>query len=129
MNDLERLLQIARRKYQYDQQSGWGLGAITYLNDIKTEVDEVLEERPKARRCYLEDELADIIWNYANALIALENKQEITIDAVLRRACDKFDQRVTGIESGQTWQQVKMRQKQQLATQWQASKPRVKDGD
>ncbi len=119
MSDLERLLQLAKRKHAIDQQTGWGERGLTYLNDIKSEVDEVLDERPKHRRCYLEDELADVIWNYVNVLTAFEYNGEIEIDSLLKRACEKYQQRVDGIESGMKWQQVKALQQQQLANEFQ----------
>ncbi len=128
MNELQQLLQIAKRKHQIDQRSGWGQGGLTYLHDIKTEVDEVLEEMPKARRCYLEDELADVLWNYVNVLTALDSRGEIAIESVLRRACDKFEQRVAGIESGQSWQAIKVRQQAELAIR-QAAYNEEKDAD
>ncbi len=119
MSDLERLFELAKRKHAIDQQSGWGEHGLTYLNDIKAEVDEVLEERPRLRRCYLEDELADVIWNYVNVLTAFEHNGEIEINSLLKRACDKYQQRVDGIESGIKWQQIKVLQQQQLANEHQ----------
>ena len=115
MQDFEKLLSIAKRKTHFDSDHDWSNGSVTYLAEIKKEVDEVIEEIPKSRLCYLEDELGDVLWDYLNILTALE--QEVGIDpaSVLARACRKYDERVSGIESGERWADIKVRQKQRLA--------------
>lgn len=47
MRDLESLLDIAKRKYVYDQTNSWYSGSETYLSALKDELAEVLEEIPK----------------------------------------------------------------------------------
>lgn len=107
----EQLLSIARRKSVIDTTSDWFNGSQTYLNEMRTELDEVLEEIPLNRRCYLEQELGDLLWDYLNLLLALESETEIQLESVLERACIKFEQRVNGLENGLSWSDIKARQK------------------
>ena len=55
------LIKIAKWKSEIDKDSSWYQGSSIYLVEIKKEVDEVVEEIPKDRLCYLEDELGDDI--------------------------------------------------------------------
>lgn len=121
MKEFDALLAIAQRKANFDQGGSWSNGSETYLAEIKNEVDEVIEELPKSRPCYLEDELGDILWDYLNILTALEKEVGIDTKAVLTRACRKYEERISGIESGQKWSDVKEKQKIALALEHNAS--------
>ena len=121
MKTFETLLAIAKRKAVFDQNNTWFNGASTYLDAIKKEVDEVIEEIPKSRTNYLEDELADVLWNTLNALMALEQEAGISANNVLERACQKYEQRMTGIEAGVSWDEIKNEQKQALAAEHQVN--------
>ena len=121
MKTFDTLLAIAKRKAVFDQNNTWFNGASTYLDAIKKEVDEVIEEIPKSRTNYLEDELGDILWNTLNALIALEQEAGISANNVLERACQKYEQRMTGIEAGVSWDDIKNEQKQALAAEHQVN--------
>lgn len=125
MEAFETLLNIAQRKATFDKTSSWSDGAETYINEIKNEVDEVIEELPKGRVCYLEDELGDVLWDYVNALIALEGEKGVSVESVLKRACQKYEQRVSGIEGGKQWQEIKELQNAALAKE-QAQRNKVK---
>ncbi|KID57137.1 nucleotide pyrophosphohydrolase [Pseudoalteromonas luteoviolacea] len=114
MRDLESLLDIAKRKYVYDQTNSWYSGSETYLSALKDELAEVLEEIPKQRICHLEDELGDILWNYLNIILALEKESGVDMHSVLNRAVKKYEQRVSTIEQGGSWQRVKEKQKKML---------------
>ena len=114
------LLAIARRKAIFDQSNPWYQGPETYLEAMKREIDEVVEEVPKHRACFLEDELGDLLWNYLNILLALEKQTDIDPDAVLARACKKYEDRISGIENGQLWKDIKAQQKAELRTEQQA---------
>ncbi|WP_246201132.1 MazG nucleotide pyrophosphohydrolase domain-containing protein [Vibrio ziniensis] len=111
----EQLLSIARRKSVIDTASDWFEGSQTYLSEMRTELDEVLEEIPLNRRCYLEQELGDLLWDYLNILLALESESDIKLESVLERACLKFEQRVSGLENGVSWCDIKAKQKLSLA--------------
>ena len=114
MEKLETLLGLARRKAAIDKTSTWSEGAKTYLSELKAEVDEVNEEIANERLCFLEDELGDVLWDYLNALVALEGEAGIDIESVLSRACNKYHERIAGIEGGESWQEIKLRQKTAL---------------
>jgi len=107
----EQLLCIARRKSVIDTNSDWFNGAKTYLHEMRSELDEVLEEIPLNRRCYLEQELGDLLWDYLNILLSLEKESDIKLESVLERACIKYEQRVSGLEDGHTWSDIKAQQK------------------
>ena len=122
MKEFDILLGIAKRKTKFDENNTWSNGSATYLAEIKNEVDEVIEELPKSRQNYLEDELGDILWDYLNVLTSLEKEVGIDANAVLKRACRKYEQRVSGIESGEQWSDIKIRQKKALELELNARK-------
>ena len=111
MRHFETLLLNARRKMVIDSASKWSEGAKTYLGEMKNEVNEVCEELLSGRQCYLEDELGDVLWDYLNALTALESSHQISVEKVLQRACRKYEERISGIERGELWKDIKARQK------------------
>ncbi|EKO3768987.1 nucleotide pyrophosphohydrolase [Vibrio metschnikovii] len=115
MQHIDKLIEISKRKSNFDENNSWYQGSSTYLVEIKKEVDEVIEEIPKDRLCYLEDELADVLWDYLNAVLSLEKEKGINLDSIIERACRKYDERVTAIESRISWDEVKEKQKSELA--------------
>ena len=84
---------------------------------LKAEVDEVLEEIPRHRKCYLEDELADVLWDYLNAVIGLEEQCGISLESIIARSRRKYEARVDALENGETWATVKRRQQQEPAAE------------
>ena len=112
MKHFETLLQIAGRKAVIDADSQWSEGAVTYPGEMNNEIAEACAELSSGRRCYLEDELGDILRDYLNALAALEKSHAISVEKVLQRACRKYEERISGSESGQFWKDIKARQKQ-----------------
>ncbi|EJZ8377883.1 nucleotide pyrophosphohydrolase [Vibrio parahaemolyticus] len=121
MKKFDELYAIATRKSQYDQTNTWFKGVETYLEAIGKEVDEVREEIREDRLCHLEYELGDVLWNYLNVLKALEREKGIDPEKVLERACTKYEQRVSAIESGRSWDEVKQQQKQALNAEHEAT--------
>ncbi len=116
MREFQTLLELVRRKSEIDGESDWSSGTTRYyLSEIKKEVDEVAEELPKSRACFIEDELGDVLWDYLNVLISIEKETDINLQHVLDRACRKYEERVSGIERGELWNDVKERQKARLA--------------
>ena len=115
MNEFDTLLKIAARKATIDANSDWYQGPETYLSGIESELNEVRAELNKHRRVYIEDELADVLWDYVNVLQALAKEQGIDPQRVLARACQKYQERVTAIEQEQSWDEVKRRQSVELA--------------
>ena len=122
MDEFKQLLNLAIRKSKFDQHHDWSNGAQTYLTEMKLEIDEVIEEIPKLRDCYLEEELGDVLWDYLNVLVALKQERGIDLQSVLARACRKYDERVSGIESGERWHDIKQRQKQILKAEQDSTK-------
>ncbi len=115
---LEALLATVRRKNEIDLGSNWSNGSETYFNELKGELDEVAEELESGRQCYLEDELGDVLWDYLNLLVSLEQEGRISVSQVLERADKKYHERISGIEQGNSWQQVKEIQKIRLANEF-----------
>lgn len=120
MQEVDALLDLARRKAKIDATSNWSLGSVTYLEALTQEVDEVLEELPKQRQCYLEDELGDLLWNYLNALLSIEKEANIDVQKVFARALAKYEERTSGIEQGELWKDIKVRQKAALEDEYQS---------
>lgn len=114
MENFAKLLEIVRRKAVYDRNNPWYHGPESYLNGLKDEVDEVIEEIARQRSCHLEDELGDLLWNTLNAVVALEKTHGVRLEAVLERAGRKFGERLAGLEAGRSWQAIKDEQKQAL---------------
>ena len=110
MKHFATLLLIARRKAVIDADSKWSEGARTYLGEMNNEITEVCAELSSERQCYLEDELGDVLWDYVNALVALEKSHGISVEKVLQRACRKYEERISGIENGELWKDIKARQ-------------------
>ncbi|AOT08132.1 hypothetical protein [Pseudoalteromonas luteoviolacea] len=113
MPDLENLLAIAQRKFIFDQTNSWYSGSNTYLSALQDEVTEVLEEIPKQRKCH-------------NIILALEKEAGIDMGSVVKRAVNKYEQRVSAIEQGGSWAEVKEKQKRALEKeQSECVKPRL----
>ncbi|QDF29384.1 MazG nucleotide pyrophosphohydrolase domain-containing protein [Halarcobacter anaerophilus] len=121
MEDFYKLLELAKQKSKIDENGTWKGGSNIYLNELKSEVDEVLEEYEKNRNCFLEDELGDILWDYLNILIAVNKEKDIDIKSVFSRALKKYTQRVEAIKKGQTWAFIKEKQKKSLYEEWRNS--------
>lgn len=120
MENFDTLLDIVRRKSAYDRNNPWYAGPQSYLAGLKDEVDEVLDEIARQRGCYLEDELGDLLWNCLNAIVALQKGGEVTLESVLARACRKFETRLSGLEAGRAWDDIKREQKAALAAEFAA---------
>lgn len=107
MADLSTLIDVAKRKREYDKTNPWFKGPESYLNDISKEVDEVLETLPRGDLPHLEEELGDVIWDTLNAILALEKTHSVDLHSVLHRAVKKYTYRIDGLEQGLSWHEVK----------------------
>ncbi|WP_062270109.1 MazG nucleotide pyrophosphohydrolase domain-containing protein [Endozoicomonas arenosclerae] len=112
---IKQLIDVVRTKNDYDSDNSWFEGSETYFREIKLELDEVAEELDANRQCYLEDELGDVLWDYLNLLLCLEDEGKISAEKVFERALQKYSERMTGIQQGTSWAEVKQKQKQRLA--------------
>jgi NTP pyrophosphatase (non-canonical NTP hydrolase) len=117
---LGKLLSVVDRKNSIDKTTNWSDGSITYLNELKTEIIEVEEELQLERVCYLEDELADVLWDYLNVLKCLEEEKGISSCSVLNRAYVKYNERVTAIENNISWEDIKNEQNNKLSNEHDA---------
>ncbi len=121
MENFYELFDLAEEKSKIDENSTWKGGSSIYLEELKNEVDEVIEEYKKDRKCFLEDELADILWDYLNILIAIKKEKDIDIQRVFSRALRKYTQRVNAIKDGETWAAIKEKQQKALLDEWKES--------
>jgi len=117
---LSKILSVVERKNLIDKTIDWSGGSSTYLSELKNEIVEVEEELPLDRVCYLEDELADILWDYLNVLKCLEEEKGISTCSVLNRAYVKYNERVTAIENNISWVDIKNKQKNKLSIEQEA---------
>ncbi|MEZ9302213.1 nucleotide pyrophosphohydrolase [Vibrio breoganii] len=115
MDTLKQLLEIAERKIERDQKGTWSKGSITYYQAMFDELEEVKAEMDSKRKCYLEDELGDILWVYMCLLKNLEAENSISATRVFERALSKYKERLDGINAGGSWADIKETQKQRLA--------------
>ncbi len=111
---LSALEQIAQVKSQRDLEGTWFKSCDTYLQAMIEEVGEVRAEIASGRQCFLEDELGDLLWNFVCVLEHLNIEDKIDKQKVYERAVQKYKERVTGREPGESWESVKKRQKLEL---------------
>jgi len=116
----DELLAVVRRKNLIDKTIEWSGGSSTYLNELKNEIIEVEEELPLNRTCYLEDELADVLWDYLNVLKCLEEEKGISTCSVFKRAYLKYNERITAIENNISWEDIKSTQKNKLSMEYES---------
>lgn len=114
MQHIDKLIEIAKRKSEIDKDNSWYQGSSTYLVEIKKEVDEVVEEIPKDRLCYLEDELGDVLWDYLSIVLSLGKEKGVRLESIIERACRKYEERISAIENGISWDEIKQKQKCKL---------------
>ncbi|MGR5364252.1 MazG nucleotide pyrophosphohydrolase domain-containing protein [Vibrio mediterranei] len=115
---LEKIQDIAAVKAQRDLQGDWFKGAETYLEALAEEILEVKEEIRANRRCYLEDELGDLLWNIACTLEHLTLSGQIDKNRVFERSIKKYTERVTKRGERETWESVKEKQKIELEREY-----------
>lgn len=114
MDSLKQLLEIAERKIERNQKGTWSNGSITYYQAMFDELYEVKAEMDSARKCYLEDELGDILWVYMCLLKNLEAEGMISVESVFERVLSKYKERIDGLNIGGSWSGIKEVQKQRL---------------
>lgn len=114
MQHIDKLIEIAKRKSEIDKDNSWYQGSSTYLVEIKKEVDEVVEEIPKDRLCYLEDELGDVLWDYLGIVLSLGKEKGVRLESIIERACRKYEERISAIENDISWDEIKQKQKSEL---------------
>lgn len=111
---VERLQIVAQEKAQRDLMGTWFQGSHTYLDALVDEILEVKSELQLGRQCFLEDELADLLWNIVCLIEHLELEDKINKKQVFKRALKKYSERVTERQPNESWDDVKARQKLEL---------------
>lgn len=117
-------LKLVQKKYEFNKlqseknpDSEYYKKYITgkcYFDFLHDEIQEAKEELQQNNSVYLEDELSDILWNYCSMLQCLEEEWYITQENVIERCFKKYSQRTNGIESWVPWEDIKLKQKQEL---------------
>ena len=110
-DSFSKLMGLVERKRQIDMDNDWYAGAATYLSEMRRELVEVEEELTSEVLWRLEDELGDVLWDYLNFVQCLADERAISLDAILTRAARKYDERISGIEKGMSWSEIKAQQK------------------
>ncbi|MFT4312248.1 MAG: MazG nucleotide pyrophosphohydrolase domain-containing protein [Candidatus Woesearchaeota archaeon] len=112
--NLKQLYQLVEQKYDIDQKSDNYSGSQRYIQGIVDEVKEIQKEIEQQNHVYLEDELGDILWDYLNVLKNLEKEGKIQANRVLKRAQEKYGQRIQAIQNNIPWKTIKDEQKAKL---------------
>ena len=115
---LNEIFALVDRKNRIDFKGKWSVGSATYLSEVRKELVEVEEEIAAGRLCYLEEELGDVLWDYLNVVRCLADEQVVDIARVFERMQVKFAERISGIENGESWGDIKARQKERLAEEY-----------
>lgn len=119
---IKKLNEIAKVKVNKDLKGTWSEGSITYLNGMYDELEEVTKELNSGRQCYLEDELGDVLWDYLCMVQYLELEEKVLVSKVFDRVVKKYSERVITLEEGETWGDVKARQKIKLQSEFNETK-------
>jgi NTP pyrophosphatase (non-canonical NTP hydrolase) len=110
----KKVCDLADRKNQLDKIIDWQGGSEAYLSGLKEEIKEVEQELKTERLCFLEDELADVLWDYVNLITCLKEENNVSMERVFSRCIKKYGQRLKGIDDGVSWAEVKANQKKEL---------------
>ncbi len=124
INNIPKFFELAKRKVHannklakespnYIDNGDWNSHKI-YIKEMAWELKEASNEIKEKNSVYLEDELWDVFWTYINLLDRLENEWYINSKNVFNRSYKKFEDRVSGMETGSTWQEIKAIQKERL---------------
>ena len=128
MQEINELINLAKQKHQIDlkRDAVKHIDPNWLLNQLTSEIEEVKEEIKPSNLPYLEDELADILWNWMMLVELLQGKEYVgSHEAIIKRAIKKYEERVSplnGDDADKTiWDKVKARQKLELAEELRRS--------
>lgn len=111
------IIEIAKKKCVYHQEQ-WHTDRTTYehyLIWMKEEIEEAENEIKLNNQIYLADELADVLRDYINVLVTLEEHGYIdSVEQVVDACHTKYEERITDKFNGIDRAITKQRQKQQL---------------
>ena len=114
MNEIKKIIELAQRKLAIDKKNDWSKGSETYFDELKKEIKETEDENKQNNHVKLEDELGDILWDYLNLLVNLENENKINLNRVFERSEKKYEERISGIENKKPWNDIKIKQKEDI---------------
>ncbi len=112
--EILKLLELSKRKLEFDKVHPWSKGSETYLQGLKDELKEVEEEINTGNNVYLEDELGDLLWDFFNLLVNLDAEGKINMENIPKRSHKKFTERIDGIENNISWYETKKQQKEEI---------------
>jgi NTP pyrophosphatase (non-canonical NTP hydrolase) len=78
---------------------------------LRKEIEEVEVEIKNGSERSLAEELGDVLWDYLNLVKCLEEERGIFFQDVFRISEEKYDERISGIEQGRSWKEIKQEQK------------------
>src|SRR3989344_2773338 len=118
-NQFERFFEIINKSIEYDP---WvkDTGMEGYCNELKKEIDEVLEAIKKKDMKNLEEELGDVLYVWAHACKLAEQKGIFKTEEVINGAMEKLNRRKPYLEQGKKvtreealtiWKEVKQKEK------------------
>lgn len=119
LGNVSKIYNIVHDKSIMDEKQGWCKGSKTFFVEIQKELLEVEEVLYKNKKCYLEDELGDVFWDYLNLLKNLESEKMIEMEKVFERCAQKYSQRITNCKNGIDWDETKNTQKEVLKKEQQ----------
>lgn len=103
---LQELKKLASKKQNINRNSNtpnWSETPQTYLECIREETFEVqnsLEDQET-----LKEELGDVLWDYTNLLLLLEENN--SFNEICVRAVEKYRSRLEGLKEGKSWSDTK----------------------
>ncbi len=121
MSDINELINLAKQKHQIDlkRDSVKYIDPNWILNHLTSEIEEVKQEIKPDNIPFLEDELADILWNWMMMVEILQGKEYIgSHEDIIKRAIKKYEERISPLNGNDAdkdiWSEVKARQKLEL---------------
>ncbi len=117
MQNIEKLLKLAddRVRYHIENNGDWFTGHQVFIDSIREEMQEAINEIKTDNSVYLEDELWDVFWWIICLLTTFEHEWLIKREKVFERAYNKFSERISYVQWKQqekSWEEVKKIQKQ-----------------
>ena len=123
---IKELIDLVAYKHQIDLKRGEAKYMDTnwLLDEIISEIQEVKEEIKPNNIPYLEDELGDILWGWLMLVEKLRADGLISShENIIARALKKYQQRIEPLRGtpidNKTWQEVKLKQKEELKKELQ----------
>ena len=121
MEDLERLIALAKHKQEIDIKRGEAkfMNPHWLLDSIRDEVEEVREEIKADNLAHLEDELSDILWGWMVLVEKLKDDNYVgSHEDIMKRALKKYEERILPLKGNSgdhaIWREVKGQQKEAL---------------